>query len=307
MALALFTDLSGMKRCFAIFAALLLTMVWANSISHAEPLTRESQERLGAAIQVLLRSETGASLLLSARKFWSVADDEDLVKFLRWGQASRTDAVLIRHFNSKTGSEDREREVTIFLRSNQRLEEVVLDLAHELSHAVSKPVWDPYDPELTASDYMHASIEGPGGEVEAVWQECSVARELQNKLKGDANFDLARCERYIVGEKIARERIRQDFYRVGSWYPKLLEKLGSLSTRFPYLSPNSPRLYSSTGHTPYPVALVREFDELNARACENSQQRLKAMGDRRPASAGNRDPLRSVRVFLDARCASQKS
>lgn len=96
--------------------------------------------------------------------------------------------------------------------------------------------------------------------------------------------------------------IRADFYKVGRWFPKLRERLGDQSRRFPLLSSQTPRLYSSTGQSPYPYALLREYDELTEIACENSRNRLKSFTERQPASAGNRDPSRSVRTFIESRC-----
>jgi len=286
--------------------ASLLALLASQPLATAETLPKYSRERLQGVLQVLDKAPAGKKLLEQAVSLWGLEDSREVIRFLKWDSASRTDAVLIRHFDPKTGLEDRERKVTVFLRAEQRLEEVVMDLAHELSHAVGKPVWDPYDPQLSAGDYLLSSIEGPGGEIEAVARECQVAQEL--KAVGD--FDLSRCERYydrapVAGAaQVRKEVIRADFYRVGRWFPKLQERLGEQLKRFPMLSSQAPRLYSSTGQSPYPYALVREFDELTQIACENSRNRLRSFSDRQPASAGNKDPSRSVRLFLESRCGA---
>ncbi len=291
---------------------LCLVLLMTQPVANAETLPKHSKERLQGLIQILSKSVSGRKLLEQARVFWNLDDALDIARYLKWDAASRTDAVLIRHFDPRTGLEDRERRVTIFLRANQKLEEAVMDLAHELSHAVSKPVWDPYDPDLSAADYLYTSIEGPGGEIEAVSRECQVSYELQ----GLGEFDLSRCERYFGSTggstggtlrrdetpHVIRDLIRADFYKVGKWYPKLRERLGTHLRRFPMLSAQAPRLYSSTGQSPYPYALLREYEELTEIACENSRNRLRSFSDRQPASAGNRDPSRSVRVFIESRC-----
>jgi hypothetical protein len=286
-----------MKRSLAL-GLVILQMLLSRPLSHAETLPRESHERLRAVVQILMRSATGRGMVESAKRFWKVDSDRDLSRFLKWDRASRTDAVLIRHFNPKTGTEEREREVTISLRSQQKLEEVVLDLAHELSHALSKPIWDPYDPKLTAGDYLHSALEGRGGEIEAVGTECRVAQELASLVE---SIDLSRCDSYIVDGRVTNERIREDFYRVGNWYPGLSSRLGADVSRFPLLSPKAPKLFSSTGHSPYPVALLEEFEQITAAACDNSRSRLKSFSGREPASAPA-DPERSVREFLKRRC-----
>lgn len=281
----------------------LLGMLVSQPLASAETLPKFSRERLQGVIQILAKAPSGRRLLEAAQSLWKLEDPRQVIDFLRWDNASRTDAVLIRHFDPRTGLEDRERKITVYLRAEQKLEEVVMDLAHELSHAVAKPIWDPYDPELSAGDYLYSSIEGPGGEIEAVAGECRVAHELSSV--GD--FDLSRCIRYSGNGAMAQVRkdlIRADFYRVGRWYSKLQERLGSQIRRFPLLSQQAPRLYSSTGQSPYPYALIREFDELTQIACENSRNRLRSFADRAPASAGNRDPGRSVRLFLESRCGA---
>jgi hypothetical protein len=286
-----------MKRSLAL-GLVILQMLLSRPLSHAETLPRESLERLRATIQILVRSPRGKGLVEQAKRFWKVDSDRDLSRFLKWDRASRTDAVLIRHFNPKTGTEEREREVTISLRSQQKLEEVVLDLAHELSHALSKPIWDPYDPKLTAGDYLHSALEGRGGEIEAVGTECRVAQELVSLVD---SIDLSRCDPYVLEGQVRIERIREDFYRVGNWYPRLASRLGADLARFPLLSSKAPKLFSSTGHSPYPVALFEEFEQITAAACDNSRSRLKSFSGREPASVPGSSEG-SVREFLNQRC-----
>ncbi len=286
-----------MKRSLAIGLVILQTLL-SRPLSHAETLPRESLERLRATVQILMRSPTGRSLVESAQRFWKLESERELPRFLKWDRASKTDAVLIRHFNPKTGTEEREREVTISLRSAQKIEEVVLDLAHELAHAVSKPVWDPYDAGLTAGDYLFSAIEGRGGEIEAVALECRVALELLPLVD---SMDVSRCGPYVQQGRVLTERIREDFYRIGSWYPQLTSRLGGETARFPLLSAKAPRLFSSTGHSPYPVALFEEFEQISAAACENSRSRLKTFVNREPASSSTGQE-HLVREFLKRRC-----
>jgi hypothetical protein len=272
-----------------------------------------SHERLGDAIDILDHVPAGHKLVTRGLEFWKLGEARDLSKALRWGDASRTDSVLTRYFNPRTGREHRDRQVTIYLREGQSLENIVLDLAHELVHATTRPVWDPYDPKLTPGKYIFAAIEGEGGEVEAVIAECEVALQLSNYITSA----LSRCRGYLRSQATSEERtskktasaidpakVRADFYRVGKWLDEVNEKLGKETALFPLLTEEKPKLFSSTGHTPYPIALYREFQEITEIACDNTRKRHKDGDGRSPASenprAGQDD--RATSLFLATRC-----
>jgi len=238
------------------------------------------------AIEFLSRSPSGKALLFRAQKFWGESKISDLKKHFRYGEVSRTDAVLTRHYNPTTGQEVRERLVTVIIRPDQNIEDVALDLAHELTHAVSQPSWDPYDPTLTTGRYIWASLESPGGEIEAVTQECQVALEISQYMEGRTS---TRCHRYHRMNpthewSVDTKAVRKDFYRVGKSYGFIKKRLGDEITKFPELTDDAPELYSATGSAPYPLALIREYDDLNRVACENVQKRMKNQKGRAPAS-----------------------
>lgn len=245
-----------------------------NSLEIYAEMNERSSERILAILQVLKSIPTGSKMVQYALLNWGSRDLGHLVEHIQWGDVSRTDTLLTRKFNPKTGLEDRERIVTIYLRSHQSELEVILDLAHELVHATSRPSFDPYDPTLTASEYVWSAIEGPGGEIDAVEQECQVGRELSVFRKQKVQ----RCENYKKMNRISREKIRKDFYRVGEWYSELSSRLGAKLKKFPLLSPQKPSLYSSTGRSPYPISLLNEFDDLTDTACTNSQRRIENLG-----------------------------
>jgi hypothetical protein len=271
----------------------------------ASMATRESQgagqSRITTALEILSHVPTGKELLKRAQIFWKLSRTEDLPKVFKWGRSSKTDAVLTRHFDPVTGTEIRERQVSIYLREDQKLEDLVLDIAHELVHATSRPAWDPYDPKLTAGKYIWAAIEGEGGEVDAVHAECRVGFELMDQF-GSAAGSTERCEGYLSAQddSLDREAIRRDFYRVGKWNGDISQSLGSERGLFPLMSAEVPALFSSTGNAPYPVALFREFEEITSIACENSRRRADAGGARSPASV-----QKSAQSFVAERC--QKS
>jgi hypothetical protein len=261
-------------------------------------------------LTLLSQTPQGRNLLESAKRFWGVSDLEGVAAHLRMGDVSRTDAVLTRHYDSVTGEEHRNRIVNIYLKQNQPVEELVLDLAHEMIHATTRPDWDPYDPELTAVSYIHSTIEGPGGEVKAVMSECEVEYELSLQRR----VTVRRCKSYYpknpnLAPTFSEAQIATDFYRSGTWTQKLINELGDGAVALPLLSARAPVLFSSTGNAPYPWALFQEYRELSRLACENTLKRV----ERDPASVDgtfSRIKERSdtkTRDFLTKRCNSEVS
>lgn len=268
-----------------LVTAILIAGGLSTSFSHSS-WAEEARPTAEAAIRLLAKTPAGRTLLLRAQKFWNEEKLEGVLGHLVYGPVSRTDAILTRHFNPSTGEEVRERSVTVVLKREQSLEEMALDLAHELTHAVTQPSWDPYDPKLTAGRYIWAALEAEGGEVHAVSHECQVALEFAQISKTPS----ARCERYFDRNaeegtvQVNRDKVRKDFYRVGRWSRAVKKRLGDEAITFPLLSSEAPELYSATGGAPYPVALIREYDELNRVACDNVRKRMRAQTSRAPAS-----------------------
>lgn len=276
------------------------TPVASSEDNPADASRSEADHRIENALEILAHTPSGKQLLARAQKFWKLSRMQDLHLQFKWGEASKTDAVLTRHFNPRTGTESRERQVTIYLRQGQKLDDLVLDIAHELVHATSRPGWDPYDPKLTPGKYIWAAIEGEGGEVQAVAMECRVGFEVHDYF-GAASSAVGRCKHYLNGDEeqaeLDSDLIRRDFYRVGRWDKELTRELGPELSLFPLLSREMPKLYSSTGNAPYPVALFREFEEITQIACENSRKRVEAEADRAPAAL-----QKSAAIFVAKRC-----
>ncbi len=252
------------------------------------------------ALAILTDVPAGRVLAQKAMQVWRSDGASGLVEHFQWSEVSRTDTVLIRHFNPQTGVEERDRQVSIFLKEDQPSVEIVLDMAHEMVHAIARPNFDPYDPGLTVGKYIYTAIEGDGGEVDAVTAECEVALQLSGRL----GVPISRCESYRN-----REQIRLDFYRVGNWLPELVQRLGGEVKLFPILSAEAPRLYSSTGHSPYPFALLNEFDEITEIACSNTRIRQSSLPY--PLLRGVRAVLSGdhsqfdVKNFIKLRCQTQ--
>jgi len=295
---------------FLVSIGLFILFLSGEGISYGQ-----TSVRLQDTLETLNRVPAGGGLLAKALRIWKLPGISSLLENLKWGQASRTDTVLTRHYNPKTGQEDRERRVTIFLREDQPEADLILDLAHELVHATARPTFDPYDSALTPGKYIIAALEGEGGEVDAVITECTVAIELAEQL----GSPLSRCRNYLDSSEVKgsgpayrvnKDKVRSDFYRVGKWQADLLRRLGEEIRLFPLISTDSPRLYSSTGHAPYPIALLNEFEEITEMACDNSRKRMNSVASRSPAStffgpsSGStlHSDRESIQLFIQKRC-----
>jgi hypothetical protein len=294
-----------MSRQWVILTSILsmnLSAVGLIPNSSASEPAKTPEQRVQNAIEMLERVPSGRATIELALRTWKLESAQDLSRKVKPGLTSRTDAVLTRHYNPETGDETREREITVYVRQDQSLDSMVLDIAHEMIHATSRPSWDPYDADLTPGRYIKSAIEGEGGEIPAVLNECKVALELSQKY----GTSLHRCNGYYKGEQVDVEKIKTDFYRVGNWGGELRAALGPEDKDFPLLSNEAPKLYSSTGNAPYPAALLREFQTLTQIACENSKRRASSFKGRSIASiagSGASNTAQDTTVhFLERRC-----
>jgi hypothetical protein len=306
---ASFADTNPMRRIRSLLFLVLLGMGLMTVLARKSVSSEQQSSRISQALVDLSRIPTGEALIQKALHVWNLETAADLLVKFKSGDASRTDTVLTRHYNPKTGLEERDREVIIYLRENQSRLELALDMAHEMVHATARPAFDPYDPSLTPGKYIWSALEGEGGEVDAVLLECKAGLELAKQF----NEPLKRCRNYlsqssgIESKELDRERVRKDFYQVGKWHKTLSQQLKRELAFFPLLSTETPKLYSSTGHAPYPAALMNEFMEINETACKNSQKRLKSL-TLSDASASKETPEESQFIrknaenFIQKRC-----
>jgi len=269
----------------------LLSSIGLNLASSAE----EAPERViefTEVTQYLRQSHLGREILGELARHQK---GERKIRFAR-GSISRTDSLLTRAYHQSTGEEVREREVTLILKQQGSLHEIALDLAHELVHALREPMWDPYDPGLTLSQYVDRTILGPGGEAEALLFECQLAQELSASF-GDALPK--RCSFTVdLYSKQAFSLLGREFYKIGGWMP-WITKVWPHSSRDNVAKKfldQSPTLYSATGGAPYPVSIAREYLELTKSACKNVRRRLSS--SRSPASHATKEL-----DFLDRRCS----
>lgn len=275
--------------------AFLLIIILATIASVLSGYAAESS--FSAILAQLEQTPSGLELLKKARTVWGLTRNEQILSRVQWADVSRTDAVLTRHFDPKTGEEERTREVVVYIKEDQSFENRVLDFSHELLHATSRPSWDPYDPTLTADRYIKAAIEGEGGEVQAVTMECKVAKEWAQSSGKDMpalTQSLERCQKFV-----GQGELKTAFYRVGKWKTWLRDHLSRQSKILAELTDEPVVLYSSTGGAPYPAALYREYQALTEVACENSKRRRESL--RMPASMETAK-VASLNQFLNTRC-----
>jgi hypothetical protein len=289
-----------------VMGVLMLTPAFGFASGKGQAISAQWQ-RLEQARQVLLKSEAGRSLLKRTSEKFGVdlesrTINENYSGFISPGVASRTDSVLNRGIDPATGLETRAFETRIALRVTQPLEDVVLDFAHELTHAeLSRPV-DPYDPALTAEKYISKAITGAGGEVDAVAAECRIGLELAEKF----GLKMERCRKYQSAGSVDPRLILRDFGASGRYRALLVERLGFSSlSRLDWITDREPEFYSSTGGLPYPAALLEEYDELTESACANSRRRvelLSASAPERSSGSGETRAMKEARHFLQSRC-----
>ncbi len=246
------------------------------------------------AFDLLNSLPSGHVLIRKLRIKLNLKRSNEILNYLYWDEVSKTNAVLARSLDLLSGKETRKKTLMIYLRRKQSIINLTLDLAHEFTHASGQDMLDPYDPNLTLGKYVLFSVEGRGGELEALTEECQVALELKNIY----GFKFKRCEKYIDPslQRVSIQEIKLDFYKVGGEKQKLLQLLGEEVAYFPFLSSEEPMLISATGNAPYPVALSHEYIDLNKSACNNTLKRLKNLGKNQGKT------LQSAQSFIHQRC-----
>lgn len=289
------------------------TALLSTSLS-SESKLNEPATHLKEVLAVLNETESGKKLIENAKSIWNSEKQKNeniedvLERKIIFGVVSKTDAVLTRHYNPETKSENRVRTVTVILKKNESKLDQVLDLSHELIHALAPPSWDPYDPTLSPGRYIYALLEKKGGEIEAVTSECQVAYEIEKKFQTKTK----RCDRYFKSDSsdgskedsiVNRSQIQKDFYRIGKWGLTVKNKLKDEVKMFPFLSEMEPELYSATGRAPYPAALINEYEEITKIACQNVINRKIASEQNSVDSADKADSNTDSNDFLKTRCS----
>lgn len=205
------------------------------------------------------------------------------------GDGSLTDTTLVRRFQASDPTNVMyETRSKVYLNRHLKTLDAILDLAHELTHFTYREAFNPYDHRFNLKDFIKSTVEGKGGEVDAYLIECKVLKEL---LPGEIS-ERSNCSR-ILEQKTAtfsKEKGIREFYKVGAHHSDFmadLEKFKISKTELPEISGDGPVFISSAWGLPYPIAAVKEYQNIMGRVCKNDQGRLsliEASVKRTPAS-----------------------
>lgn len=232
----------------------------------------------------LKRSTTGQKLIDLAKKKAS-EQNQSILDIIKAGRGSLTDTTLVRRFT--TGNpEDIEYEMksVVFINENHNQYDALMDLAHELTHFVFREEFNPYTKNFTLSEFIHSTIEGTGGEVQAFMMECKVHFELFPNKAPRGN-----CQNVVDQEtgKLSKNQTVKRFYQVGAYFQSFVKMLNrhGIKENFPLVTEENASFVSSAYGIPYPVAAFEEYLTVINKVCENDRKRLGYMQQRSPASA----------------------
>jgi hypothetical protein len=264
--------------------------------THWAKWTESEEMNVSRLVELLERSETGNKLIkLAARK--ARTQGLTLLDVIKAGESSLTDTTLIRKFHPETPENVVfESRSMVYINRHLPWKDGILDLAHELTHFVYRENFNPYTLNFSLEDFVHSTIEGKGGEVDAFVTECRVMKELFTRdVQGDSNCSQIQTE----DGKLSELRAAEFFYHVGSFYPqvsKILRDRG-IASNFPALKDDKIKFVSSAYGLPYPLAAIQEYQSVLAKVCENDRRRLTYMQQgRAPAS------VEKFRSDVEQRC-----
>lgn len=249
------------------------------------------------AIKVLIsyieKSDTGKALIKKARKK-SREYGDSLENLISIGDGSLTDTTLVRRFSPNNPWEvDYESKSSIILNRHLSVYNVILDLAHELTHFTRRHAFNPYETTFSLADFVRSTIEGRGGEVEAYMIECQVFLDLFSKNEGIES----KCDQIIDDktQKISRYKAQREFYKLGVFkkgFQEALKRHHLADESFKSLSSDQAEFISSAYGVPYPLAAIQEYETIMEKVCLNDAKRLSLYRQ----SAVERSPASSTRL-----------
>lgn len=227
----------------------------------------------------------------------AAAKDPHFLSRIKMGDSSYTESTFARTYSLLDGKEqiDLRHEITLSRKLN--LSDALVDFAHELVHFTEKEMLDPYRPGFELKEFVKRGIEGQGGELQALEQECQVAWAFKRKYPGFPRHRL--CAPYREnGGKFDHAKAKSDYYNLGSWFHRAPAEL---KASMPEVSERAVMFTSSYARKPYPIALAEEFEATREAACANNRRKyhlISAQSEtgRMPASHG--EVLRRERIRL---------
>lgn len=218
-------------------------------------------------LNLLASTSTGQSLVIDSKKHHIT---------IAFDRVSKTEIELVQINDELKVSS------AIQVDSNKNTPFQLMDLAHELVHA-TQATMNPFDPELTALQYVQDGMNGAGGERIAIETECRVGMEwvkLQElqvhddqqtpQFQKDKIAILKRCQ------SITRKPSANHLNDLGKYKQQFLEKLERLqagvSSESHTLQKQSwssaePKFISASTQLPYPLALLNEYEHITQQLC----------------------------------------
>jgi hypothetical protein len=241
-----------------------LLLTAASVTQAAEPAWNSSWRGIPELTSVLGSIPEGKKILDQAKKKSAAFQEQ-----LHMGDASFTESTFVRTYSLLDGKEKIELRHEVTLSKKLSLADAVVDLAHELIHFTDKGMLDPYRPGFALKEFVKNGIEGPGGELAALREQCKVAWALQRDYEKFPTHLL--CSGYHLGALGFNEtKAKRDYYSVGGWYSRLDAET---QHALPEVTRERVQFNSSYAGKPYPVALVEEFRETRKAACANNRKK----------------------------------
>ena len=249
--------------------ALLFSLLFSLSSQAAdlpEPRWRAPWKGLPELLVLLGSVPEGEAILARAKE-----KDPNFLDHIHVGRASYTESTFARTYSLLDGKEKIELRHEITLSERLPLGEAVADLAHELVHFAEKEMLDPYKPGFSLREFVRKGIEGQGGELAALEQECHVAWNLEKAFRHYPRHRLCAPYRKTNGS-FDLARARSDYYALGRWERRAPD---ALLNSFPEISDRNVVFTSSFARKPYPIALAEEFETTRSAACENNRKKYR--------------------------------
>jgi hypothetical protein len=289
-------------RLFLTYLALLCPVL--SVAGNEEPAWRSPWKGVPELVPLLGSVPEGKKILALA-----AAKDPQFLTRIKIGDASFTESTFARTYSLLDGKEQIDLRHEITLSKKLALSDALVDFAHELVHFTEKDMPDPYRPGFEMKEFVKRGIEGEGGELHALEEECKVAWALQRKYKSFPRHRLCAPYKDSAGN-FHREKARADYYALGAWFEKAPE---TLKKTVPEVSAKPVVFTSSYARKPYPLALAEEFAVTRNAACENNRRKyrlISAQSESGRMPASHSDVIRRERMRLKAYerlyCSEQK-
>lgn len=223
----------------------------------------------------LKKSKTGARIIKLA-KAKAAKENKSIFDVISPGEVSICDTTLVRKFSVNDPMKVfYESKSQVYVGRDLSIKGAVLDIAHELTHYIFRPPFNPYNDKFSMSDFISSTIEGTGGEVDAYMVECKVLYDLfPSEVERNSS-----CSKIVDKRtnRLTRSKAVESFYRVGHGYKRFLDQIkvyGLKTSDFPYLTSRDASIISAAHDSPYPIAAYKEYLAIMKRACGNDEKRV---------------------------------